>query len=53
MYDISKVGEGFVWKSEAGVGCTISQFSNGSFLVPADLCYRVFLKRILCGFGLI
>lgn len=26
--------------------CTISSFSDGSFLVPADFCYRIFFKRV-------
>jgi hypothetical protein len=48
MYDISKAAEGFVGRSEAGVGYTISSFSNASFVVPGDLCYGLVFA---CVFG--
>ena len=47
-----QVAQGFVGRRETGVGYTISQFLESRFLVFTDFCYRIFLKRIFCGFGL-
>src|SRR5260370_38384565 len=51
MHDISKVSEGFIGRREAGIGYTISQSSQNSFLVPGALCYGIVFKRFFADFA--